>query len=68
MSTTSNPPSAVPAFVHHRNMVVAAILGTSVGVATILVALRLYVRARIVRALGWDDLFIVLGLVRVIPS
>jgi len=40
-----------------------AIVVVTISIATLLICLRIYVRARIVRALALDDLFIVLALV-----
>ena len=35
-----------------------------IGVATILVCLRLWVRSKVTRKLGWDDILIAVSLVR----
>lgn len=40
-----------------------AVTVVTISIATLLICLRVYVRARIVRALAIDDLFIVLALV-----
>jgi len=48
---------------HSRALVVTVPTGLMFSVAVILVALRLYVRVKVVRKLGTDDLFIVLGMV-----
>jgi len=48
---------------HSRALVVMVPTGLMFSVAVILVALRLYVRVKVVRKLGTDDLFIVLGMV-----
>lgn len=40
-----------------------AVIGLFTSIAFIFVNLRLYVRARIVKKLWWDDFFLVLGLV-----
>ena len=47
----------------NRGGSIIALQAVTVSVAVILIALRLYVRARIVHALAWDDFFIVLALV-----
>ena len=47
----------------NRGGSVIALQAVTISVAVILIALRLYVRARIFRALAWDDFFIVLALV-----
>lgn len=36
----------------------------SLSIAFVFVSLRVYVRARIVKKLWWDDFFLLLGLVR----
>ena len=63
MSTPAHSPSP-------HTVDIATIVSYSVllGLALILVFLRLYVRARILHALGWDDFFMVLALVRLTPS
>jgi len=48
---------------HSRALVVMVPTGLMFSVAVILVALRLYVRVKVVRKLGTDDMFIVLGMV-----
>lgn len=42
-----------------------AVAGLSTSVALILVILRFYVRARMVKPLWWDDFFLLLGMVRI---
>lgn len=41
-----------------------AIYGLFLSIAVVLVSLRIYVRARMVKKLGWDDFFLLLGIVR----
>lgn len=45
-----------------------AVRGLFLSIACVLVILRLYVRARMVKKLWWDDFFLLLGLVRVTQS
>ncbi len=45
-----------------------ATIVVTISIATLLICLRIYVRARIVRALALDDLFIVLALVSTCKS
>lgn len=58
---SSNPPPGGDQNIGNRLVILQSIL---ISVATMLVALRLYVRARIVRGTGLDDFFLVLALVR----
>ena len=55
------PPPGGDRNIGGRLVVLQSIL---ISFATLLIALRLYVRSRIIRALGLDDFFIVLALVR----
>lgn len=41
-----------------------AINGLFLSIACVLVSLRFYIRARIVKKLWWDDFFLLLGLLR----
>ena len=41
-----------------------AVSGLFLSIACVLVSLRLYVRARMIKKLWWDDCFLLLGLVR----
>jgi hypothetical protein len=49
----------------NRAPTLIAVSVISLGIALLLVALRLYVRVKIIRKVWWDELFIVLGLVRI---
>ena len=59
MSTPTHPPSNTK-----KDIAIIVSLSGLFAIALALVSLRLHVRARILRALGWDDFFIVLALVR----
>ena len=48
---------------NRRGEVIASI-ATTLSVATLLVSLRVYVRANITRSFSWDDFLILLSLVR----
>ena len=62
MPSSGPPPPGGDQNIGNRLVVLQSIL---ISVATTLVALRLYVRARIVRGMGLDDFFLVLALVRI---
>ena len=50
-----------------RGLDLVAVYAVSLAIASILVALRIYVRVTIIRKVWWDEFFIVLGLVRDLP-
>ena len=50
-----------------KSPALVAVSAISLGVALVLVALRLYVRVTIIRKVWWDEFFIILGLVRNFP-
>ena len=60
-----NPPLPSPPKYgdHNRGSSILVTETIFVAIGTVLVLARLYVRSRIIRSLGLDDLFIVLGLV-----
>jgi hypothetical protein len=43
-----------------------SVMWLQVGIATLFIALRLYTRYFIIRCLGWDDLVMVINLVRLL--
>ena len=47
----------------NKGSAILAPLAVTIGVATMLVILRLYVRARMLHSLWWDDFFIVVAMV-----
>ena len=49
--------------VANRGPELQAVCSTMVSISFISVALRVWVRARIIKAFGWDDFFMVLALV-----
>lgn len=51
-----------------RGPALAAINHTFLGLCVVLVAARIYTRVRIVRWFGWDDVLIIVALVRSIAS
>lgn len=61
MPSSDPPPPGGDQNIGSRLVILQSIL---ISVATTLVALRLYVRAQIVRGTGLDDFFLVLALVR----
>lgn len=51
------PPGVVPNFVNPHNMYTQIVVsdGVCFGVATVVVALRLFTKVRITHDMGWDD-------------
>ena len=48
----------------NRGPEILAICGSLVGVALVMVLIRIWVRIKIVRQLGWDDYFMIAAMVR----
>lgn len=56
-------PALLPGHRQNRGAGLVAVYATTLAVAAIMVAVRLYVRKFILKKLWWDDLFVVIGLV-----
>ena len=57
-------PLRLPGHGQNRGLTLFATYTATMAVAAVLVAVRLYVRARMLKKLWWDDLFVTIGLVR----
>lgn len=54
----------LPAHGQNRGLGLVAVYTATMAVAAVLIAVRLYVRARILKKLWWDDFFVTISLVR----
>ena len=64
-SQRSPPPSPPPDGDRNRGAAIIATQAVFVAIGTVLVLARLYIRSHVIRKFGLDDLFILLGLVRI---
>ena len=70
ISTAPPPPGVLPNFVDPESQQFLNVVTQSIclPVATILVVLRIYVKARVLRKLGWEDLTCVVGWLGLLAS
>ena len=61
--TMAGPSTELPPDVN-RGPEILAICGTLVGIALAMVILRIWVRAVMIKHMGWDDYIMILGMVR----
>ena len=64
MSDLTSPP---PGGDQNKAPMLAAVMWSEATIAIVVVILRMYTRARLVRKVGWDDWIMLFTLVRAIP-
>ena len=54
-----------PEVTQNRGSTIIAVFTVTFSIATLLLSARLYIRARVLKSLWLDDLFIIIGVVRI---